>query len=124
IGIGPQTPVLPLRTCSDSVATAFESFAYLAATSLYAGPISFLSTAWQAVQFLAFASSRLAMAVPEAQASARAIEIGIAFMTSPVELMTLRRMLSVFECTAGPRSIAPAWPRTRAATASNNNGRR
>src|SRR5690606_18666452 len=67
IGIGPQTPVLPLRTCSDSVATAFESFAYLAATSLYAGPISFLSTAWQAVQFLAFASSRLAMAVPEAQ---------------------------------------------------------
>src|ERR1700704_3310909 len=57
---GPQTPEPPFFTFSTSIASAFASPLYLAATSLYAGPTSFLSTWWQAVQPLLVASSRLA----------------------------------------------------------------
>src|SRR5262249_23601358 len=47
IGIVPQVPLPPLLTFCASFAGAEASPAYLAATSLYAGPTSFLSTVWQ-----------------------------------------------------------------------------
>src|SRR5574343_513479 len=56
-------------TFCDRVATAFLSLAYLAATSLNAGPISFLSTAWQAMQFFFCARSALAKAGPASRAA-------------------------------------------------------
>src|SRR6266540_2804612 len=56
IGIGPQTPWLPLITFCASASDALASPLYFLATSLYAGPITFLSTAWQAVQPLSVAS--------------------------------------------------------------------
>jgi hypothetical protein len=45
--------------------------AYLAATSFKAGPTIFLSTAWQPKQFLACASSLLAMAGATKQAPSK-----------------------------------------------------
>src|SRR5690606_16781795 len=66
IGIWPQTPTPPSRTFFVRYSTASLRPAYFAATSLYEGPISFLSTAWHAVQFLALARSALADAPPQA----------------------------------------------------------
>src|ERR1700749_4716221 len=56
MGTCPHTPEPPARTFFDSVARAFLSLLYLAATSLYAGPTIFLSTEWQARQPLSWAS--------------------------------------------------------------------
>src|SRR5512135_3810948 len=64
MGTWPQLPTPPSRIFLASVAGAFLSFLYFAATSLYAGPTSFLSTAWHARQFFCFASSALANAGP------------------------------------------------------------
>src|SRR5688500_4094871 len=60
MGTCPQVPTLPLFTFSTSIASDFGSPRYLFATSLYAGPTSFLSIARQAVQACFFASSSLA----------------------------------------------------------------
>src|SRR5690242_4467596 len=49
IGTWPHTPTPPFFTFSSSIAWALALPLYLAATSLYAGPTSFLSTAWHAV---------------------------------------------------------------------------
>src|SRR6185369_17096289 len=62
IGTWPQTPTPPFFTLSTSLASAVASPAYFLATSLYAGPTSFLSMAWQAVQAFFLASSSLARA--------------------------------------------------------------
>src|SRR5574343_2087098 len=70
IGIWPQTPLPPAFTLADSVATAPPSPLYLAATSLKAGPTSFLSTAWQDRQFFALARASSACA-PEVTARPR-----------------------------------------------------
>lgn len=58
----PQTPEPPLSTLAVSLSAAVLSPLYLAATSLYAGPTTFLSTVWQARQFFFLAKSSLAMA--------------------------------------------------------------
>src|SRR5690349_5838450 len=50
MGIWPHTPEPPSLTFFSSAAWAFLSARYLAATSTYAGPTIFLSTAWQAAQ--------------------------------------------------------------------------
>src|SRR5450631_1622675 len=50
IGIWPQTPTPPFLTLSTSLATAPASPLYLAETSIYGGPTSFLSMVWQAAQ--------------------------------------------------------------------------
>src|SRR5207249_10159458 len=55
----------PSRIFFASLAAASLSLAYLVATSLYAGPTSFLSTAWHARQFFALARSALANALAE-----------------------------------------------------------
>jgi len=57
MGMGPQTPLPPLTILAASLFTASPWPAYLLATSLYDGPTSFFSTAWQAMQFLAVASA-------------------------------------------------------------------
>src|SRR4051794_18729755 len=60
IGTWPQTPWPPFFTFSKSFASACLSSRYFAATSLYDGPTSFLSTAWQAKQLCFLASSSCA----------------------------------------------------------------
>src|SRR5258708_18127196 len=84
IGTWPQTPVPPCFTLATSFASAVLSPLYLAATSLKAGPTTFLSTAWQAVQalFVARASSSAAnaRAAPRAIAAAarlRVLRVGL-----------------------------------------------
>jgi hypothetical protein len=57
IGTGPQTPEPPFLTLSASLAAAPASPLYFAATSWYAGPMTFLSIAWHAVQPLFFSRS-------------------------------------------------------------------
>src|SRR6185503_8232534 len=77
MGIWPHTPTPPSFTFFSSLAGADLSPRYLLATSLYEGPTTFLSTAWQARQPLlaARASSAHAGATARAAASAaRAIE--------------------------------------------------
>src|SRR5687768_4351356 len=66
MGTGPQTPEPPFWILAASLSTASFWPAYLAATSLYDGPTSFLSAAWQAMQFLAVASAWSASAGPAA----------------------------------------------------------
>jgi hypothetical protein len=58
----PHTPAPPCITLATSLAGAVLSVTYLAATSLKVGPTSFLSTAWQDMQFLAVAKAWLACA--------------------------------------------------------------
>src|SRR4030095_11748834 len=60
IGISPHTPLPPSFTFFVRLASAPLSLSYLSAMSLYLGPISFLSTVWQARQPLALASASLA----------------------------------------------------------------
>src|SRR5689334_8318927 len=74
IGIWPQVPTPPSFTFFASYASAVLSPRYLAATSLYEGPTTFLSTAWQARQplFCARAVSSAAWAAGAA-ASTRAM---------------------------------------------------
>src|SRR5687767_9180265 len=50
MGIWPHLPALPFLTLSKRAASAPLLPRYFAATSLYAGPITFLSAAWQARQ--------------------------------------------------------------------------
>src|SRR5438067_3228963 len=64
IGTWPQTPEPPVLTFCASLADASLSSLYFAATSWYAGPTIFLSTAWQAAQ-----PSFCIIAVPEAISS-------------------------------------------------------
>src|SRR3989338_1171818 len=56
IAIAPHTPLPPLAILSTSRASAPESPRYLAATSLKAGPTTFLSTAWHARQLFFLAN--------------------------------------------------------------------
>src|SRR5262249_38467309 len=61
IGIEPQTPLPPAFTFCSSFAAADLSPAYFLAISLYPGPTTFLSTAWQPWQlYLAASCSALA----------------------------------------------------------------
>src|SRR5665213_1393959 len=62
MGTGPQTPAPPFITFCTSRAGASGWLAYLAATSLKAGPISFESIWWHEKQFLLFASASFARA--------------------------------------------------------------
>ena len=62
MGTAPQTPEPPLTILLASLSAAALSPLYLAATSLNAGPTTFLSTAWQAMQFLDVASVKSAKA--------------------------------------------------------------
>src|SRR3989440_8733171 len=57
IGMGPHTPVEPSLIFFTRYASASFLDLYLAATSLYAGPTSFLSTVWQLRQAFSFKSS-------------------------------------------------------------------
>lgn len=73
MGILGKEPEPPLRTFFSSVACAFLSPAYFAATSFNAGPTTFLSTLWHELQpaFLKIAStSSAANAVAEMQIEA------------------------------------------------------
>src|SRR5450830_179333 len=68
IGIAPQVPEPPFMTFATSLLSASFWPAYLAATSLNAGPTNFVLTAWQAMQFFAFARSGLAIAICDVNA--------------------------------------------------------
>jgi len=70
MGIAPHTPAPPFWILVASMSAALASPAYFLAMSLYDGPTSFLSTAWQAVQFLALARASSARAGPEMAAVA------------------------------------------------------
>lgn len=50
MAIGPHTPVLPFLTFLESIATASALPLYFLETSLNAGPSTFLSMLWQAMQ--------------------------------------------------------------------------
>src|SRR5205085_7226256 len=69
IGTGPHTPEPPFMILTARRSAASFWPAYLAATSLYAGPTSFLSMAWQAMQFLAVARAWSARAGAETAAN-------------------------------------------------------
>ena len=73
IGTGPQTPEPPLMILAASMSAASFCLAYLAATSLKDGPTTFLSTAWQAMQFLAVAKAWSAKAGVERVKAAKAV---------------------------------------------------
>src|SRR5215510_9234627 len=65
MGIAPQAPLPPLLIFCASFAGAVASPAYLAATSLKAGPTSCLSTVWQAAQlYLARSEAASPLASP------------------------------------------------------------
>src|SRR5512143_4103866 len=86
IGTWPQTPDPPFLTLSKSFAGALASPLYLAATSTYAGPTSFLSIEWQAVQpfFLIRSSPASAWTAPAATRPAAAnAQAAIFFIASP-----------------------------------------
>src|SRR5438445_322072 len=57
MGTAPHTPVEPSLIFFTRYASASFLDLYLAATSLYAGPTTFLSTVWQLKQFFSFKSS-------------------------------------------------------------------
>src|SRR5512147_726341 len=84
IGTWPQTPTPPAFTFAASLAAAPASPLYFAETSLYAGPTTFLSIAWHAVQpyFVSSAIASCACALPAAQRPA-ATTIAIAFIGAP-----------------------------------------
>ena len=67
-----------------SVASASFWPAYFFATSLYEGPTSFLSTAWQAMQAFFLAKSALAKAGADIRAE-MATAAKINFMRAPIE---------------------------------------
>src|SRR4029077_20393794 len=89
IGTVPQAPVPPFFTLSKSLASAPLSPRYFAATSLYEGPTSFLSTAWQAKQPAFLASSSLARAGAAARAPATPKINATTFIESPGGLVWL-----------------------------------
>ena len=79
MGVSPQTPLPPAFTFLISAASAPLSLRYFAATSLYDGPITFLSMPWQVVQPLACASFSLpyaAGATHSAAITAHAADVG------------------------------------------------
>src|SRR5947207_2604758 len=82
IGTAPHTPLPPFLTFSNSFSGALASPLYLAATSLYAGPTTFLSMAWQAVQpdFFNRSSPASAWALPTAKRPAMASATEIIFI--------------------------------------------
>src|SRR5512141_2015414 len=87
IGTGPQTPEPPFFTFSASFAGALASPRYFAATSLYAGPTTFLSIAWHAVQpsfFINSSPESAARAAPVARTPATRITAAI-FIDAPSE---------------------------------------
>src|SRR5690606_41113061 len=63
IGIGPQLPCVPFLICPARVSTAPATPAFLAATSLSAGPTSLVSMEWQAAQGLLLNSSSASWAM-------------------------------------------------------------
>src|SRR5690606_5150173 len=65
MGTGPQVPWLPFMILPASMSTASFWLANFLATSLYAGPTTFLSTEWQAMQFLDLARASSAIAGAE-----------------------------------------------------------
>src|SRR4029453_16329636 len=89
IGTAPQAPEPPSFTFFDSFATASLSLLYLAATSTYDGPTSFLSIAWQSAQLSFFinasaaALSSTAWAAPAVSSAAAAAIAGTAFIEAP-----------------------------------------
>src|SRR5436853_5853540 len=89
IGTAPQTPLPPFFTFSNSLSGALASPLYLAATSLYAGPTTFLSIAWQAVQpdFFNRSSPASALAPPATTRPATARARADIFMKSPLALI-------------------------------------
>ena len=60
IGIAPHLPLPPFLMELTRAASASFYPLYLAATSTYAGPSTFLSTAWQAMQAFFWANARFA----------------------------------------------------------------
>src|SRR5688500_20369213 len=89
IGMSPQTPLLPFLTLATRSASAALLPRYLSAMSLYDGPISFLSTVWQARQPLVLASASAEFA-SGAQARAATVaaagpaqRISVVFSTLP-----------------------------------------
>src|SRR5690242_1820841 len=85
IGTGPHTPEPPFLTLSVSFAAAEASPLYFAATSLYEGPITFLSSEWQALQpFFFIMSSSSSATATEAMASVLAASSAAAnFIVAP-----------------------------------------
>jgi hypothetical protein len=79
MGTGPQTPPPPLMILPASLSAAPLSLAYLAAMSLNDGPTTFLSTAWQAMQFLELAKAGSAKAGVLARAAAQRAKVGSIF---------------------------------------------
>src|SRR5262245_53061145 len=96
IGIGPHTPVDPPLIFPARYASASLRDLCLAATSLYAGPTTFVSTWWQVRQFLSLRSccASAANAAPLARASP-SDEMTTYFMGSP-ECEKFRAMLRDF----------------------------
>src|SRR4030095_8196756 len=108
IGTGPQTPEPPLFIFSASFAAAPASPRYFAAPSLYDGPTTFLSTAWQAVQpsfFISSSPESAARAAPVASTPATRITAAIFIVTPSGEWGKTHRM--VLEATADRHSRAP-----------------
>ncbi len=83
IGTCPHLPLPPLRMLCITLAAASLLPAYFAATSWKAGPTTFLSTAWQAVHWLAPSSASALRGAVEAAGAA-----------------ALRRPLRVLHCRA------------------------
>src|SRR5689334_16217116 len=90
IGTGPQTPAPPFLTFVCSLAAALLSPRYLLATSLYAGPTTFLSIAWHAGMQLFFVSR----SVPASASAADATDADIRPISTAlfliVDLVTLK----------------------------------
>src|SRR5712692_1183153 len=87
MGMAPHTPVEPSLIFLDRYASASLRDLYLAATSLYAGPTSFLSRVWQLRHAFSFSScsASAARAAPLQSETAAAIRT-MGFMNSPGEV--------------------------------------
>ncbi len=92
IGIEPHAPEPPLEILTIIFASAVASPLYLSATACQDGPTTFLSIAWQAVQFSFFAIAGISVAIAEPATNKPAAAImltKIDFIVSPCKLNTV-----------------------------------